>query len=73
MKTILNKTLQKGSILLFCLYGYVAHADDPEPPIDPPPTEDAPINENILILIFIAVLFGIYIIYNHKLNKKRPI
>nr|WP_315151804.1 hypothetical protein [uncultured Flavobacterium sp.] len=72
MKTILKKALYKGSIVLFCLYGYVAYAD-PDPPIDPPPEEDAPIDGNITILILIAVLFGIYTIYKYKLNKKRPI
>ncbi|PJJ10357.1 hypothetical protein CLU83_3765 [Flavobacterium sp. 1] len=80
MKTILNKALYKGSILLFCLYGYIAHAETCYDgsgnvvPCDPaPPTEDTPIDGNITILIIIAVLFGIYIIYNYKINKKRPI
>lgn len=80
MKTILNKALYKVSILLFCLYGYVAHADcidgvdeNGNPCSPPPPEEDLPIDGNITILIFIAVLFGIYIIYKYKLNKKRPI
>lgn len=84
MKTILNKALYKGSILLFCLYGYVAHAADPPDPcngnggtppdcIPPPPEENLPIDGNITILIFIAVLFGIYTIYKYKLNKKRTI
>lgn len=82
MKTFLNKALYNGSIMLFCLFGYVAHAEDCFdkdgnpimcPPIDPPPPEVAPIDANIIILVFIAVLFGIYIIHNNKLNKKRPI
>ncbi|WP_281637004.1 hypothetical protein [Flavobacterium marginilacus] len=78
MKIFLNKALYKGSILFFLLYGFVIHADpnvpgDPDY-IPPPPDEgDLPIDENITILIFIAVIFGLYIIYNHKLNKKRPI
>lgn len=79
MKTILYKALYKGSIMLFCLYGYVAHAQETcyddfgvvVPCNPPPPQEDLPIDGNITILIFIAVLFGIYTIY--KLNKKRTI
>jgi hypothetical protein len=73
MKTILNKALYKGSILLFCLYGYVAQAGPLQPDPPPPPDEFLPIDENITILMLMTVLFGIYIIYNYKLNKKRPI
>ncbi|NGY36453.1 hypothetical protein FQU23_002890 [Flavobacterium sp. XN-5] len=35
-----------------------------------PPPPGLPIDENILILIIIALLFGIYIIYNHRLKTK---
>ncbi|MBF4470701.1 hypothetical protein [Flavobacterium sp. HJJ] len=70
MKTFLNKIILKGCILFFCLSGHVAHADVPAPE---PPEDPLPINENMTIAVFIAVLFGIYIIYNYKLNKKRPI
>jgi hypothetical protein len=75
MKTILNKTLYKASILFFFLFGYAAHALEPCPPNTdcPPPGDDLPIGENISILIFMTILFGLYIIYNYKLNKKRPI
>ena len=81
MNTNLKKAFFKIIFLLFFLYGYVAHAGGPCPPDDPDPLnpceaapgDNLPINENITILILIAVLFGIYIIYNNKLNKKRPI
>ena len=32
-----------------------------------------PIDENILVLLFVAVLFGMYIIYNHNIKIKTPI
>jgi hypothetical protein len=78
MNTNLKKAFFRILFLLFCLYGYVAHAQVPEPcggvGQDPcPPADGAPIDTNITILIAIAVLFGIYIIHNNKLNKKRPI
>ena len=78
MKTILNKALHKGSILLFCLLGYVAHAANGTPAPnsangDEPPADPLPIDGNITILALIALFFGIYIIYNYKQNKKRPI
>jgi len=74
MKTILNKALYKIILFTSCLYGYVAHATGPPcSPHCPPPPDVAPIDTSIIVLIFIAVSFGIYIIHNNKLNKKRPI
>ncbi|MDR6844845.1 hypothetical protein [Flavobacterium granuli] len=61
------------------LTGISGYADDPK---DVPPPQvsaraptpgDVPIDENISILALAAIIFGIYIIYNYKLNKKRPI
>lgn len=40
-------------------------------PLMPPP--GLPIDENICILIIIALIFGIYVIYSHKLKTKTPI
>jgi hypothetical protein len=37
-----------------------------------PPPGLLPIDENIFILMIIAVLFGIYIIYNFKFKTKTP-
>jgi hypothetical protein len=38
----------------------------------PPPPPGLPIDENIFILILIALLFGVYIIYSHRLKTKTP-
>lgn len=85
MKTILKKALHKGSILFFCLFGYVVNAqvcynecgeivDCSTPgssPIPPPtPCDNLPISENIFILLFIALLFGLYVISKYQQNKK---
>jgi hypothetical protein len=32
-----------------------------------------PIDGSVLLLLFVAVLFGLYKIYNFKTNKKNPI
>ena len=49
----------------------------PEPNLSgrrkPPPPPGLPIDENIFILIIIALIFGIYVIYCHKLKTKTPI
>ena len=45
----------------------------PSPMKKPPKPPKMPIDENIYILILIAILFGIYIIYNHRLKTKTPI
>jgi len=39
--------------------------------LDPPP--NFPIDENLSFLFIFAVLLGMYIIYNSKLNTKSPI
>jgi len=77
MNTTLKKAFSRIIFLLFYLYGYVAHAAPPcpggeDPPCSPHP-DDASIDGNITILLVITALFGIYIIYNNKLNKKRPV
>ena len=71
MKTNSNKALYKTILLLFCFFGQIVHADTPPPGVDPTP--DFPINENIPILISIALVFGLYVIYKHTQNKKASI
>ena len=39
----------------------------------PPPPPGLPIDENILIVMIFAVLFGLYIIYGFKFKTKTPI
>lgn len=60
---------------LFLLGSFALFAG-PTPPAPnfkkPPPPPGLPIGENVLILVIIAVFFGIYIIYNHKINTKTP-
>jgi hypothetical protein len=41
--------------------------------VPPPPPPGTPIDENLIVLMAIAVLFGIYIIYKDRLKTKSPI
>jgi len=63
--------------ILSAFSGIVAFAQDPLPPGPPPPPGDdipvVPIDENLFILLLIALLFGIYIIYSHRFKTKTPI
>lgn len=44
----------------------------PASPMKTPPPDGLPIDENILILVIVASLFGIYTIYKHRLKVKAP-
>jgi hypothetical protein len=74
MKIFLNKAFNIIIFLLFSISGFSA-SDPPAPNtpdgVDPPP--DMPIDENLVILALTALLFGLYTIYRHKLNRKTPI
>ena len=62
------------TVLMF-LYGVLdmfCKTDDPPPPPAPPPPPGLPIDENIYMLLIVALFLGIYIIYNHKLKTKTP-
>ena len=39
----------------------------------PPGPPGLPIDENIIALILISLVFGIYIIYNHNVKTKTPV
>jgi ABC-type antimicrobial peptide transport system permease subunit len=39
----------------------------------PPSPPGTPIDENLIILLIIALLFGIYVIYKDRLKTKSPI
>ena len=73
MKIIANKFF----IIMIYLLGVsnAFAAPHPPPPTGkkPPPPPGLPIDENILVLLFVAVLFGMYIIYNHNIKIKTPI
>jgi hypothetical protein len=65
-------------IITFMLGIFNAIADGPPVPSPmgrrkPPPPPGLPIDENIFIVMIIAVLFGIYIIYSHRLTTKTPV
>ena len=62
------------TVLMF-LYGELdmfCKTDDPPPPPAPPPPPGLPIDENIYMLLIVALFLGIYIIYNNKLKTKTP-
>ena len=73
MKFIANKYL----FILTYLIGTSNTLAKPNPPAPtfkkPPPPPGLPIDENLYVLLVIAVLFGIYIIYRHNLKTKTPI
>ncbi|EIA09228.1 hypothetical protein [Flavobacterium frigoris] len=76
MKDLQNKYY----FLAFFLFGVLsAFADgpDPPPPAPPPPPPPPPpglaVDENIFVLLSIAILFGIYIIYKNNIKLKSPI
>ncbi|WP_426095191.1 hypothetical protein [Flavobacterium sp. DSR2-3-3] len=66
------------SLMIFVIGISNAFAANQAPPSPfgrrrPPPPPGLPIDENILILMLIALLLGIYIIYSFKLKQKTPI
>lgn len=82
MKDLQNKYY----FLAFFLFGVLsAFADGPDPPppnkpvaaaadgFPPPPPPGLAIDENIFVLLSIAILFGIYIIYKNNIKAKSPI
>ncbi|PRZ26437.1 hypothetical protein [Flavobacterium granuli] len=44
----------------------------PASPMNTPPPDGFPIDENILILIIVALFFGFFTIYKHRLKAKAP-
>ena len=66
MKTSVNKFF----VLAIYMLGFInVYAEDPPPP-PPPPPPGTPIDENLSFLLIIALLFGIYIVYNQSLRQK---
>jgi len=73
MKIIANKFF----VIMIYLLGVSNAFAAPHPPAPtgrrPPPPPGLPIDENILFLLLIAVVLGIYIINNHNVKTKTPI
>ena len=73
MKTIANKLI---FVTIYLLGVTIAFAEPKPPPPNykkPPSPPGLPIDENISVLIIMAILLGIYIIYKHQLKTKAPI
>jgi hypothetical protein len=72
MKIISSKFL----MVFFLLFNMatVLAGPPPQPPLKGPPIKPpvAPIDENLLVLMVVAVSFGIYSIYKYKLKQKTP-
>lgn len=52
---------------------YAATPPPPPPPGGPPPPLGFPIDENIIAVVVMAVIYGFYIVYKHHLKQKTPI
>ena len=68
------KIVRKNALcFIIFFFSIIAKGGPPPPPAPPPPPPLLPIDENIYIVMIIALLFGIYIIYNNRLKTKTPI
>jgi hypothetical protein len=75
MKVVSDKFFLLLVFLLGTMYAFAGNADGPPAPSPtgkkkPPPPPGLPIDENIMILVVIAILFGMYIIYKHSVKRK---
>lgn len=65
----MNKIISKPFFAVVLFLVTIASEARQEPPQPAPaggPAPGLPINENIYLLVFISVIFGIYKIYNYK-------
>ncbi len=58
------------SVLALCTASAYAGPSGPPPPGVPPP--GLPIDGGLIALLFVALVYGIYKIFNIQLNKKTP-
>jgi hypothetical protein len=75
MKVVSDKFFLLLVFLLGTMYAFAGNPDGPPVPSPtgkkkPPPPPGLPIDENIMILVVIALLFGIYIIYKQSVKRK---
>lgn len=75
MKTVKSKFF----LIIIYLFGVMHTFAKPNPPHPPhpnktndPPPPGLPIDDNLFIVLIIAILFGIYVIYNHNIKQKTP-
>lgn len=68
---------KKFFIIIIFLIGVLGAYAVPHPPNPggkkPPPPPGLPIDDSIYLVFILALLYGIYIIYNHQLKTKTPI
>jgi|688.fasta_scaffold47595_1 hypothetical protein len=67
----MNKIMSKPffAIVLFLVTIASQAKEGPPPPPPPAPPVGLPIDENLYILLFVSLAFGIYKIYNNKMIK----
>lgn len=76
MKIVVDKFFLLLVFVLGALRGIAADGPPAPNPLGrkkPPSPPGFPIDENSMILVAFALLFGIYIIYKHRLKTKTPI
>ena len=68
--------VKKFFIVTISLLGVLEAIAVPHPPNPggkkPPPPPGLPIDDSIYVVFILALLYGIYIIYNHQLKTKTP-
>ena len=71
MKTSVNKFFV---LVIYMLSLVNVYAQAPPPPPPPPPgplAGEVPIDENLLALLIIAIVFGMYTIYSQSIKAKK--
>jgi H+/gluconate symporter-like permease len=72
MKTVKSKFF----LILIYLFGVMHTFAKPHPPhpnkTNEPPPPGLPIDMGIYLVFILALLYGIYIIYNHNIKQKTP-
>ena len=68
MKTIVNKSFVLVIYMLSIVNVYAETL--PPPGTGPLPGEEVPIDENLLALLIIAIVFGMYTIYSQSIKAK---